>query len=212
MERRKFFEVGTQAAAFGVIGSKMNFKTGNAGSSVNAASCTKYETPAILMSYTAADHRKRLESIAFGEKRIGACLRKHLVTSYIPGHAVYQPSGKDWDPTDKDDKALARLHDTGIGIIQPWSDWATCWGKNYLVAKNPEGFKRFVNLAHNYGLKVLPYTSSQFFERTDENFKKEWAWDKSFDLVEMEVNETLPRVYTREELLGYLVDCRNNYQ
>ena len=33
-----------------------------------------------------------------------------------------------------------------------------------------------------------------------------------FDLVEMEANETLPRVYTREELLNYLDDCRNNYQ
>jgi uncharacterized damage-inducible protein DinB len=30
-----------------------------------------------------------------------------------------------------------------------------------------------------------------------------------FDLVEMEANESLPRVYTREELLGYLEQCRH---
>lgn len=29
-----------------------------------------------------------------------------------------------------------------------------------------------------------------------------------FDLVEMEANESLPRTYTREELLGYLAYCR----
>jgi hypothetical protein len=29
-----------------------------------------------------------------------------------------------------------------------------------------------------------------------------------FDLVEMEANETLPRTYTRAELLGYLAECR----
>ena len=29
-----------------------------------------------------------------------------------------------------------------------------------------------------------------------------------FDLVEMEANETLPRLYSREELLGYLELCR----
>src|SRR5688572_2550828 len=29
-----------------------------------------------------------------------------------------------------------------------------------------------------------------------------------FDLVEMEAGETLPRTYTREELLGYLAYCR----
>ena len=33
-----------------------------------------------------------------------------------------------------------------------------------------------------------------------------------FDLVEMEANEILPRVYTREELLGYLKTCRQKYQ
>lgn len=33
-----------------------------------------------------------------------------------------------------------------------------------------------------------------------------------FDLVEMEANETLPRVYSREELLGYLENCRQKYE
>jgi hypothetical protein len=33
-----------------------------------------------------------------------------------------------------------------------------------------------------------------------------------FDLVEMEANETLPRIYTRTELLGYLALCRQRCQ
>ncbi len=33
-----------------------------------------------------------------------------------------------------------------------------------------------------------------------------------FDLVEMEVGETLPRTYTRQELLGYLSHCRRRCQ
>lgn len=33
-----------------------------------------------------------------------------------------------------------------------------------------------------------------------------------FDLVEMEANETLPRVYTRRELLTYLESCRKRYK
>jgi hypothetical protein len=143
-----------------------------------------YDAPEILKSYTTTDHRKRLESIAFGERRVAGCLRKHLVTSYIPGHALYASSNPNWEPDEKDDRALAGLRSTGIGIIQIWSQWATCWGKNYLVAKNPEGFKRLVKLAQSHGMKVIPYTSSQFFERADEKFKKEWAWPKSFDLVE----------------------------
>lgn len=33
-----------------------------------------------------------------------------------------------------------------------------------------------------------------------------------FDLVEMKAHEVLPRTYTREELLGYLDDCRRKCQ
>ena len=33
-----------------------------------------------------------------------------------------------------------------------------------------------------------------------------------FDLVEMQAGETLPRTYTRAELLGYLADCRQRCQ
>ena len=35
-----------------------------------------------------------------------------------------------------------------------------------------------------------------------------FAPPEPFNLVEMEDGETLPRTYTRTELLGYLVDCR----
>jgi len=181
MERRKFFKTGAQAALFGAIGTKLNAETGNC---AGAKKITLQNSPHILTSYSATDHRKRLESIAFGEKKISNCVRKHLVTSYIPGHAVFALNNSNGEPNDKDDQELARLRDIGIGIIQPWSEWSTPWGKNYLVARNPDGFKRLVKLSHSHGMKVIPYTSSQFFERTDENFKKEWAWPKSFDLVE----------------------------
>ena len=190
MERRKFFKTGAKAAFVGVVapglavaGSISNAKPNSQSGFVNKSA---YDIPEILATYTAKDHRNRLENIAFGEKRITTCIRKHLVTSYIPGHAVFEPSNSNWEPNEKDDQELAKLKSIGIGIIQPWSKWATCWGKNYLEAQNPEGFKRLVKLAQSHGLKVIPYTSSQFFERTDANFKKEWAWPKSFDLVEFD--------------------------
>lgn len=186
MNRRNLFKTGAQVAALGIIGSNLGMSTEDKVHSASASDVVQDGTPAIIKSYTAADHRKRLENIAFGEKRISKCMRKHLVTGYIPGHAVYSPAATNWEPNDKDDKAMSDLRDLGIGIIQPWSGWATCWGKNYLIAKNPDGFKRLIKLAHNHGLKVIPYTSSQYFERTDENFKKEWAWNKSFDLVEFD--------------------------
>jgi len=181
MERRNFFKTASNAAVFGIVGTKLKLGTDHQQSSGSSNLNSPSE---ILSSYTSADHRIRLENIAYASKRISGCLRKHLVTSYIPGHAVFAPSNLSWEPDDNDDQALAKLREIGIGIIQPWSGWATCWGKNYLIARNPDGFKRLVKLAQSHGLKVIPYTSSQFFERTDINFKSEWAWPKSFDLVE----------------------------
>ena len=183
MERRKFLKTGAQATLLGVVGTKLNGTPGNFSGLVPKP---HFDAPEILKSYSAIDHRKRLESIAFGEGRIFNCVRKHLVTSYIPGHAVFTPGNAHWELNEKDAQELAKLRDIGIGIVQPWSDWATCWGKNYLVAKNPDGFKKFVKLVQSLGMKVLPYTSSQFFERTDKSFKEEWAWPKSFDLVEFD--------------------------
>ena len=143
--------------------------------------------PAVLASYSAAEHRKRIENIGVCERRIRRCLRKHLVTSYIPGHALYDVQNKTWDPDERDEQALARFRDAGIGLIQPWSNWAdSSWGRNHLVARNPGGFRRFVDLVHKYGMKVIPYTSTQFFERTDSDFREEWAWPKEHDLVEFD--------------------------
>jgi hypothetical protein len=140
----------------------------------------------VLTSYSPEDHRRRLSNIRICEQGIRACMMKHLVANYIPGHAVYDVQNKTWEPDERDEQALRRLREAGVGLIQPWSGWADAWGKNHLVAKNPAGFRRFVELAHKAGLKVIPYTSTQFFERTDPNFREAWAWPKQYDLVEFD--------------------------
>jgi len=161
MDRRNFLKNGAQAALIGFAVVTLGFEgtEASAAPGTNSGPVIKpnnAETPEILKSYTTADHRKRFESIAFGEKRIAECVRKHLVTSYIPGHAVFAMSGSKGEPNEKDDQALADLRAIGIGIIQPWREWATCWGKNYLVAKNPDGFKRMVKMVQSHGIKGIP--------------------------------------------------------
>ena len=142
---------------------------------------------AVLTSYTPQQHGRRLSNIRICEQGVHKCLRKHLITNYIPGQALYDVQNKNWEPDDRDEQALRRFRDAGIGLIQPWSSWAdSSWGKNHLVAKNPAGFRRFVDLVHKIGMKVIPYTSTQFFERTDPSFREEWAWPKEYDLVEFD--------------------------
>lgn len=150
-----------------------------------AAAAPPASGKAALAAYTEADHRRRLENIRICEQGVRKCVRKHLVTNYIPGHAVCNTQNPNWEPDERDDKALSDLRRARIGIIQPWSNWAgTSWGRNHMAAQNPPGFRRFVELAHKHGLKVLPYTSTNFFERTDPAFRPDWAWPKEHDLVE----------------------------
>jgi hypothetical protein len=182
MNRRNFIQQSAQSAF--ITGSTMVFSQEIVNSSPAIPSPPG---KAVLTSYTSHDHGRRLANIRLCEQGVRQCLRKHLITNYIPGHALYDVQNKNWEPDDRDEKALKKFHDAGIGLIQPWSNWAdSSWGKNHLVAQNPAGFRRFVELAHKVGLKVIPYTSSQFFERTDANFRGEWAWPKGYDLVEFD--------------------------
>ena len=69
-----------------------------------------------LCSYTAGDHRQRLENVSICERGIRSCLRKHLITSYLPGQAYYNlgeyPCRKPWEPGEGDQQELDRLKDS----------------------------------------------------------------------------------------------------
>ena len=141
----------------------------------------------VLSSYTQEDHRLRLESLARCERSIRACLRKHLVTNYLPAHATYNlgeyPSSTRWEPNDYDEEELDRLRDHGIQIIQVFDDWndsLRLFGGDKYSPVNPEGFRRFVDMVHRRGMKILPYISTGFLQRTDPDFTPEWSREGDF--------------------------------
>ncbi len=45
--------------------------------------------PAVLVDYTSHDHRRRLENVGQCQRRIRPCLRKHLITGYLPGQCAF---------------------------------------------------------------------------------------------------------------------------
>ena len=177
MNRRAFLASGAGAAltATPVLG-----VTESAGETAPTGA-TPTTTPEILSAYTPEDHRRRLASIAVCQRGIRKCMRKHLITSYLAGQACYNlgeyPCRKPWDPDEYDEQELDRLRDHGIQLIQvfdEWNDSLRLFGGDKYTALNPTGFRRFVDMVHRRGMKVITYLSSGFLQRTDPDLRPEW--------------------------------------
>ena len=182
MDRRKFFKLGATAAAAGAAVSLPRSTIQAADSPPATAAAGKSATPAILVRFTAEDHRRRLQHIGFCPQKIRQCLRQHLITNYLPAQCVYNmgeyPSRTPWEPGDYDEQELDRLKEHGIQLIHvmdEWNDRYGLFGGNKLTAVDPAGFRRFVAMVQQRGIKILAYASSGYFVTSDPDFRKEWA-------------------------------------
>ena len=145
-----------------------------------------------LISYATEEHRRRLENISICERGIGTSLRKHMITSYLPGQAYYNlgeyPSRKPWEPSEYDDVELDRLRDHGIELIQVWLDWCDelrLFGGDKFNAPNPDTFRQFIDKVHARNMKIIPYTSAGYFERRDPDLRPDWSRSEKQDLREL---------------------------
>ncbi|MFH1920624.1 MAG: twin-arginine translocation signal domain-containing protein, partial [Planctomycetota bacterium] len=122
MKRRDFLKTSAQAALAGAAAAAsvrpVSAAEGDAGEA-HAAS--------ILKSYSAEDHRRRLQNIGVCERGIRSSMRKHLVADYLPGQCCYNlgeyPCRKPWDPGEYDERELDRLKEHGIQLIQVFDEW-----------------------------------------------------------------------------------------
>ncbi len=179
MKRRDFLKTGVGGGAAGLIAAA---GAACASSQAAAAEPIKGDAPAVLKSYSAEDHRRRLQNIGFCEKNIRSCMRKHLITNYLPAQVCYNlgeyPAQTPFEPSAYDEEELDRLRNHGIQIIQVFDDWndsLRLFGGHKLQATNPDGFRRFVDMIHKRGMKITAYVSTGFLQRTDPDFKQEWS-------------------------------------
>jgi hypothetical protein len=136
----------------------------------------------ILKTWSSEDHRRRLLNIQAAERGIRKCLKKHLITNYLPGQVSYNlgeyPSRKPYDPDEYDDNELARLAASGVQLLQvmeDWNDLLNLHGADHWTSPNPAGLRRFINMAHNHGIKVLIYASTGYMQETDPDMNLDWT-------------------------------------
>ncbi len=178
MKRRDFLKASGGATLVGTWGAANQTPSAQAAQRDTALP----PPPAVLGAYTSKDHRQRLKNIARCEQGIHTSMRKHLISSYQPGQACYNlgeyPCRKPWDPDEYDEQELDRLRAHGIEIIQVFDDWndsLRLFGGDKFTALNPDGFRRFVEMVHQRGMKLLAYVSTGFLELADPDFRQEWS-------------------------------------
>jgi hypothetical protein len=177
MQRRDFLKTGVQATAVGAAVSIPTYSSlaaaGPRGPTIASA---------VMKSYSAEDHRRRLQNIGACHREIRTYMRKHLVTDYLPGQCCYNlgeyPCRKPWDPGEYDEQELDRLNGHGIRLLHvfdEWNDSLRLFGGTKYTALNPAGFRRFIDMAHHRGIKVLAYASTGFLQGTDPDFRQDWS-------------------------------------
>jgi hypothetical protein len=62
-----------------------------------------------------------------------------------------------------------------VRVHEEWNDSQRLFGGHKLTPLNPAGFRRFVDMVHRRGMKLIVYASTGYFERTDPDFRREWA-------------------------------------
>ncbi len=136
----------------------------------------------IMKSFSTEDHRRRLLNISACERSIRTSMKKHLITGYIPGQVSYNfgeyPSRKPYNPGEYDENELDRLRDGGIRLIQimeDWNDMLRLFGGTKFTAANPVGLRRFIDMAHRRGMKVLLYASTGYMQEGDPDLRDEWV-------------------------------------
>ena len=176
MHRRDFLQTGAAAAATGALTPAVV-----ASGTVLDVPAIRANAPAVLKSYTADDHRRRLQNIGVCTQAVRCCMRKHLVTNYLPAQCAYNlgeyPCVKPWNPDVYDEQELDRLRDHGIQLVQLFdesNDSLRLFGGSKHTPLNPEGLRRFVAMAHRRGIRVITYLSTGYFQYKDPDLKPEW--------------------------------------
>ena len=124
-----------------------------------------------MKQLTLAEQRKRMDNLRYGAEHVREALRTHRVHDYHPGQVIYNlgeyPARFSIRPTEYDEQLIRSLAEKGVELIQvheEWNDAIHVLGADKYSSHDPEGMRAFIDLCHSYGIKILPYMSSGFFD------------------------------------------------
>ncbi len=127
-------------------------------------------------------HRRRLQNLRDVNGAVTSCMAEHRIGDYLAGQVIYNlgeyPNPFSIAPTEYDEALLQEFADHGVGLIQlheEWTDSQRVLGADKFSSHDEPGLADFISLVHSFGMKIILYASTGFFEATDPDFDPAWA-------------------------------------
>lgn len=144
------------------------------------------------MKLSVEEQRRRLENVKYANENVKSCTRRERIENYMPGQVTYHlgdyPGKFSPRPTEYDYNLIKKLAENGVELIQTHmdsSDYLRLYGGHKFEVVDPDGMKEFIKTCHEFGIKVLNYVSSGFFDERDPDFIPE------FDRVGQNLNGSI---------------------
>ena len=177
----------------------------------------------ILYNFTNEDHRRRLNNIRFVEKTAERVQRKHLIANYIQGQFVWPSARFD---EGNDEELLKMISENGVELVQLWEKvsqkdhkegehpdlWEMHLGEKMYRPHSKEKCDNFLKTAHKYGLKVIPYTSTNFYRVAASDFNPDWALPREADLCKVLAHCSAASPGWRERIIRQYAEILDEYE
>lgn len=133
------------------------------------------------------EQKKRIDNIRFANEKVKKFDKHIRIHDYRPGQVTYNlgpyPAKFPIEPTEYDYNLIKNFAEKGVGLIQvheEWNDHIRLYGGDKYTSHDPEGMRKFIKLCHDFGIKVLPYLSSFYFDRRDPDFRQDFMRYESY--------------------------------
>ena len=135
-----------------------------------------------MKQLTLEQHRARIENLRRVTEDTKKCTRDWRIHDYLPGQVTYYlgdyPALMSITPTEYDYKLLKSYAENGVGLIQvheEWNDTIEKYGSDKWHSCDHEGMNRFIDLCHNFGLKIIPYCSSSYIHEGSKYYQERFS-------------------------------------
>lgn len=107
---------------------------------------------------------------------------RHRVQDYLFGQAIYNlgdyPVRFSIAPTEYDVDMITDMAANGVKLIQiheEWNDAIRVLGADKFSCFDPDGMRKFIDLCHYVGIKIIPYVSSGYLQEDDLDMRPEFT-------------------------------------